>query len=87
MAGNRASQANVADARPAPSPCRNSPHVRQQPLDVRARMHQPAFAGALRGGPAGIEPVGDVTASKPTSRRSSAISPTASMASGAIAPV
>ena len=33
-------------------------HVGEQPLDMRARMHQAALARALRRGPAGIEPVG-----------------------------
>ncbi len=31
--------------------------VAKQALDVRARMHKPAFARALRGGPAGVEAV------------------------------
>ena len=33
-------------------------HVCEQPLDVRARMHEAALARALRRSPAGIEPVG-----------------------------
>ena len=32
--------------------------VGEQPLDVRARADEAALAGALRGGPAGVEPVG-----------------------------
>ena len=33
-------------------------HIGQQPLDMRARMHEPAFARALRRGPSGIEAIG-----------------------------
>ena len=33
-------------------------HVGQQPLDMRAGMHEAALARALRRGPAGVEPVG-----------------------------
>ena len=33
-------------------------HVREQSLDMRARMYQATLARALRGGPARIEPVG-----------------------------
>ena len=33
-------------------------HVGEQAFDMRARMNKAAFAGALRGGPAGIKPVG-----------------------------
>jgi len=32
--------------------------IGEQPFDMRARMHKAAFAHALRGGPAGIEPIG-----------------------------
>src|SRR5882672_12259812 len=31
-------------------------HAGEQPLDMRARMREAALAGALRRGPAGIEP-------------------------------
>src|SRR5215213_11421593 len=31
--------------------------VRHQPLDMRARMHEPALARALRGGPPRVQPI------------------------------
>ncbi len=62
--------------------------VGQQPLDVAAlACATPALARPLRRGPAGIEPVGRGDGQEADIAPVLAISPTASIASGATAPV
>lgn len=61
--------------------------IGKQPFDVASGMDEAAFTHAARRDPAVAQPIGRGHPSRPTSRRSSAIMPTASMASGATAPV
>ena len=62
-------------------------HVAKQPLDVRACVDETALRRALGAVQPALSRSAEVIASSPTSRRSSAIRPTAAIASGATAPV